>query len=53
VRIGRSGFDVKLDQLEHIFPELKTRLAAIDYIDLNVARRVIVKTDAGDVRGKG
>jgi cell division protein FtsQ len=53
VRIGRSAFGTKLDQLERIYPDLKTRLTAIEYIDLNVAQRVIVKLDAGDVRGKG
>lgn len=53
VRIGQSDFDSKLNRLEKIFPQLKTRLSFIDYIDLNVTRRIIVKLDAGDVRGKG
>ncbi len=53
VRIGQSDFDGKLNRLEKIFPQLKSRLSLIDYIDLNVTRRIIVKLDAGDVRGKG
>lgn len=53
VRMGKKNFDSKLDRLEKIFPQLKTRLSFIDYIDLNVTRRIIVKLDAGDVRGKG
>ncbi len=53
VRIGQSDFDSKLNRLEKIFPQLKTRLSFIDYIDLNVTRRIIVKLDAGDARGKG
>lgn len=53
VRMGYNDFDAKLNRLEKIFPQLKTRLGIIDYIDLNVARRIIVKLDTGEVRGKG
>lgn len=53
VRIGQSDFDSKFNRLEKIFSQLKTRLSFIDYIDLNVTRRIIVKLDAGNVRGRG
>ncbi|MDY0262619.1 FtsQ-type POTRA domain-containing protein [Syntrophotalea acetylenica] len=53
VRLGHDGFSAKLDRLEKIFPQLATRLGIIDYIDLNVARRVIVKLETGEARGKG
>jgi cell division protein FtsQ len=53
VRIGKDDFEAKLDRLEKIYPQIRTRLGLIDYIDLNVTRRIIVKLDAGNVRGKG
>lgn len=53
VRLGRTDFDAKLNRFERIFPQLKTRLGVIDYIDLNVTRRIIVKLDADEVQGKG
>jgi cell division protein FtsQ len=53
IRMGQNDFDSKLNRFEKIFPQIKTRLSFIDYIDLNVTRRVIVKLDAGNVRGKG
>jgi cell division protein FtsQ len=53
VRMGHNDFEVKLNSLERIYPQLRTRLGSIDYIDLNVSRRIIVKLDAGNVRGKG
>lgn len=45
VLFGSEGFSDKLDRLEKIYPELKPRLLALKYIDLNVADRVIVKLD--------
>lgn len=53
VRMGGNDFEAKLDRLERIFPQLRTRLGVIDYIDLNVTRRIIVKLVADEVRGKG
>ncbi|MEZ4600173.1 MAG: cell division protein FtsQ/DivIB [Syntrophotaleaceae bacterium] len=53
VRLGTSGFGDKLDRLEAVYRELQPRLAAIDYIDLKVAERVIVKLDDKFSRGKG
>ncbi len=45
IRMGKGDFEDKLDRLERIYPELKPRLHALRYIDLNVADRVIVKLD--------
>ncbi len=52
IRLGRGDFDDKLDRLERIYPELRPRLQALEYIDLNVVDRVIVKLDKTGVRRK-
>lgn len=53
VRFGQNGYSTKLDRLERIYRELQPRLAAIDYIDLNVVERVIVKLESHRNRGRG
>jgi cell division protein FtsQ len=53
VRFGQNGYRTKLDRLERIYRELQPRLAAIDYIDLNVVERVIVKLESHRNRGQG
>lgn len=53
VLFGQNGYRTKLDRLERIYKELQPRLAAIDYIDLNVVERVIVKLDNHRNRGRG
>jgi cell division protein FtsQ len=45
VRLGEQGFVPKLDRLESIYAEIEPRLLALNYIDLNVSDRVIVKLD--------
>ena len=45
VRMGKLGFDVKLNRLEKVYSDLEPRLTALKYIDLNVTDRVIVKVD--------
>ena len=45
VRIGRDGFRRKLDRLERIYSELQQRLQILDYIDLNVDEKVIVRIE--------
>ena len=52
VRMGKQGFDGKLDRLEAIYDDLEPRLLALKYIDLNVADRVIVKVDTKRTIGK-
>ncbi|MFA5515080.1 MAG: FtsQ-type POTRA domain-containing protein [Desulfuromonadales bacterium] len=46
IRLGFGSFAHKLDRLERIYPELKSRLATLKYIDLNVADRVIVRVNS-------
>jgi cell division protein FtsQ len=53
IRLGKSGFSGKLDCLEGVFRELQPRLAAVAYIDLNVAERVIVKLDRKRIQSRG
>ncbi len=43
LRLGRDKFGPKLDLLEHMYPELKLELGVIEYIDLNVPGKLIVK----------
>ncbi len=45
VRMGKQGFELKLNRLEAIYQDLEPRLLALKYIDLNVTDRVIVKVD--------
>ncbi len=53
VRLGRSDFDKKLDRLERIYAELKPRLPILDYIDLNVDEKVIVRIDRPSKAARG
>ncbi|MDY0213179.1 MAG: FtsQ-type POTRA domain-containing protein [Desulfuromonadaceae bacterium] len=43
LRLGKDHLSSKLDLLEHMYPELKTELGQIEYIDLNVPGKLIVK----------
>mgnify|MGYP001245914157 CR=1 FL=1 len=52
VLFGNDGFEPKLDRLEKIYGDLKPRLTALHYIDLNVADRVIVKVDPKYAAGR-
>lgn len=45
VRLGRGDFAKKLDRLERIYAELQPRLPILDYIDLNVDEKVIVRIE--------
>ncbi len=45
IRMGNDGYDFKLQRLERVYADLKPRLTALKYIDLNVIDRVIVKVD--------
>ncbi len=53
IHLGFSNFEGKLSRLDRIYKDLESRLATLQYIDLNVADRVIVKLDAKSIRGKG
>lgn len=52
VRMGRNGFEPKLNRLEHIYDDIEPRLLALKYIDLNVTDRVIVKVDVKRTVGR-
>ncbi|MFO7831582.1 MAG: FtsQ-type POTRA domain-containing protein [Desulfuromonadaceae bacterium] len=43
LRLGKDQFSAKLDLLEHMYPKLKADLDVIEYIDLNVPGKLIVK----------
>ena len=45
IRLGREAFSKKLDRLERIYSQLKPRLPILDYIDLNVDEKVIVRIE--------
>ncbi len=45
IRLGRKNHRQKLDRLERIYSELQPRLPILDYIDLNVDEKVIVRIE--------
>lgn len=45
VKLGEGNLPGKLDRLERIYAQLKPRLGLLDYIDLNVDRRIIVRIE--------
>lgn len=53
VRLGRNNFAMKLDRLERIYTELKPRLPILDYIDLNVDEKVIVRIERPTTAARG
>jgi cell division protein FtsQ len=50
LRMGAGDYRGKLDRLEKIYADLKPRLRALKYIDLNVMDRIIVKMETGITR---
>lgn len=52
ILFGQDDFGGKLDRLERIYADLKPRLTALHYIDLNVADRIIVKVDPKYAAGR-
>jgi len=53
IKLGREGFKGKLDRLERIYAQLKPRLPILDYIDLNVDEKVIVRIERTASAAKG
>jgi cell division protein FtsQ len=45
IRLGRTDFVAKLDRLEKIYARLKPQLKVLDYIDLSVDEKVIVRIE--------
>jgi len=53
VRLGRDHFGKKLNRLERIYAELEPRLPILDYIDLNVDEKVIVRIERPKAEARG
>lgn len=53
IRIGRSGYKKKIDRLERIYAKLEKRLPVLDYIDLNVDERIIVRIERASAQASG
>ena len=45
IKLGRSDFSRKLDRLERIYAQLSSKLHMLEYIDLNVEDKVIVRIE--------
>ncbi|PLX99951.1 MAG: cell division protein FtsQ [Desulfuromonas sp.] len=48
IKIGSRDFAGKIDRLERIYAKLQPQLKALDYIDLNVAEKIIVRIERSD-----
>lgn len=53
VKLGEGNLPGKLDRLERIYARLKPRLEMLDYIDLNVDKRIIVRIERQPVSAAG
>ncbi|PLX90612.1 MAG: cell division protein FtsQ [Desulfuromonas sp.] len=53
IRIGRDSFSEKIDRLERIYAKLEKRLPVLDYIDLNVDERIIVRIERAAAQARG
>ena len=45
IKLGYTDYSKKLDRLERIFAQLQPKLQMLDYIDLNVSEKVIVRIE--------
>lgn len=43
LRLGKDQFSSKFDLLEHMYPKLETKLGVLEYIDLTIPGKLIVK----------
>lgn len=53
IRIGRDRFGEKINRLERIYSKLEKRLPVLDYIDLNVDERIIVRIERPAAQARG
>ncbi len=53
VKLGRGEYKKKIDRLEKIYARLKPKLKILDYIDLNVDEKVIVRIERLKKTAKG
>jgi cell division protein FtsQ len=52
IRLGSENYKEKLDRLEHIYALLQPKMKMLDYIDLNVDEKVIVRIERSDRAAK-
>ncbi len=52
IRLGTDKYHQKLDRLERIYALLKPKMKMLDYIDLNVDEKVIVRIERSDNAAK-
>ena len=52
IKLGCSGYSKKLDRLERIYTQLQPKLQLLDYIDLNVDEKVIVRIERLNKNGQ-
>lgn len=50
IKLGRGAHRRKLDRLERVYAQLKSQLPILDYIDLNVDEKVIVRIERSGQR---
>lgn len=53
IRLGRCSYEEKIDRLERIYTKLEKRLPVLDYIDLNVDERIIVRIERAAAQARG
>ena len=52
IKLGYTGHSKKLDRLERIYSQLQPKLQILDYIDLNVDEKVIVRIERLNKNGQ-
>jgi cell division protein FtsQ len=52
IKLGRDDFIQKIDRLERIYTQLQPKLKILDYIDLNVKEKVIVRIERSSKTAK-
>ena len=53
IRLGRCDYQEKISRLERIYAKLEKRLPVLDYIDLNVDERIIVRIERAAAQTRG
>ena len=53
IRLGRCDYEEKIDRLERLYVKLEKRLPILDYIDLNVDERIIVRVERTAAHARG
>lgn len=53
IKLGEGNLQGKLDRLERIYARLKPRLEMLDYVDLNVDKRIIVRIERQSIAAAG